>query len=223
MVIAIAATLGAAGLVLFLQHRAISALQSQTDVILGQISEQTAADVATELHRMLDGPVFDTLTAVNHPELRAGRLDLVAQQYERGLKTYPHVDRFFVWLDPEGQSEPPEVLFYSRPSTPLRAGPSTPLTASNGFSRDPVLGRAILDLAKQHGPTQQIYVAAEGLGADRRQQVLLRVFWNDARRVDYFAVLGFVIDAATTRQRLFAGLRPESLLARRGGDVLLQL
>ena len=86
MVIAITATLCAAALVLFLQHRAISTLQSQTRVILGQISEQTAADIALELHRTLDGPVFDTLTAVNHPELRAGRMDLVAQQYAAGLK-----------------------------------------------------------------------------------------------------------------------------------------
>lgn len=212
MVIAIAATLCAAGLVLFLQHRAISALQSQTNVILGQISEQTAADIATELHRMLDGPVFDTLTAVNHPELRAGRLDLVAQQYERGLKVYPHVERFFVWLAPDSQRERHEVLFYGR---------------DGGFKPDPALGRTILDLARQHAPTQQIYVAAEGMGAERRRQVLLRLFWTDARRVDYFAIQGFVVDAATMSGRLFEALAPtdnlRSLLVRRGADVPLQL
>jgi signal transduction histidine kinase len=229
MVIAIAATLCAAGLVLFLQHRAISALQSQTNVILGQISEQTAGDIATELHRVLDGPVFDTLTAVNHPELRAGRLDLVAQQYERGLKSYPHVDRFFVWLDDAGESAPEDVLFFGRSaSTAQRARPSTSLRASGGFHSDPALGQALLDLARQHAPAQQIYVAAEGLGQDGRQQALLRLFWSDARRVDYFAVQGFVIDAASARARLFDGLSApagqlQALLARRGGDIPLQL
>jgi hypothetical protein len=49
MALAVAAPVCSAVLVLFLQHRAISALQSQTRVILRQISEQTAADVAQDL------------------------------------------------------------------------------------------------------------------------------------------------------------------------------
>ena len=83
MVLAIVTTIGAAGLVLYFQYRAITALQSQTQVIVQQISEQTAVDIAVELHRTLDGPVFDTLTGVNHPDLRAGRFDLVAEQIGR--------------------------------------------------------------------------------------------------------------------------------------------
>lgn len=58
MVLAIGATIGAAGLVLFLQYRAITTLQLQNQVIVQQLGEQTA---------------------VNHPDLWAGRLDLVAQ------------------------------------------------------------------------------------------------------------------------------------------------
>ena len=61
MVIAIVATICAAALVLFFQYRAISTLQSQTEVIVRQISEQTAADIAAELRRTLAGPVLDTL------------------------------------------------------------------------------------------------------------------------------------------------------------------
>ena len=73
---------------LYLQQRAMTALQSQNQVIVRQLAEQTAADIAAELRRTLDGPIFDTLAAVNHPELRAGRLDLVAQHFTprpRGL------------------------------------------------------------------------------------------------------------------------------------------
>ena len=76
MVLAIAAMLCAAALVLFLQHRASTALEAQTRVIMRQISEQAAVDVAQDLRRTLNGPVFETLTAVNHPDLRAGRLDM---------------------------------------------------------------------------------------------------------------------------------------------------
>jgi two-component system, OmpR family, phosphate regulon sensor histidine kinase PhoR len=210
--IAIMATICAAGLVLFLQHRAIATLRSQTAVIVRQLSEQTAADIAVELRRTLDGPVFDTLTAVNHPDLRAGRLDLVAQHFEQGLKTYPHVDRFFAWSAQRTEpATPGEVVFYGR----------------NGrFTRDAALGRAVTALARRHAPSQQIYVAAEGIGPDSRYQVFLRLFWSDARRLDYFAILGFVVDPSTMREQLFGALRHtrlDALLARRGGDLPLQL
>jgi signal transduction histidine kinase len=208
MVIAVAATFSAAALVVFLQHRAISALQSQTRIILRQLSEQTAADIAAELHRTLDGPVFDTLTGVNHPELREGRLDLVAQHYAAGLDAYPHVDRFIVWHAMTERRAPGEVMFFGR---------------DREFRRDPDLGRAVMALARRYAPTQQIYVAAEGLGSYPHAQVFLRLFWNDARRLEYFAVLGFMVDPAQMRQRLFArldGPAMANVLARRAPTPL---
>lgn len=224
MVLAIGATLCAAALVLYLQHRAVTALHSQTLVILRQISEQTAADIATEVRRTLDGPVFETLTAVNHPELRAGRLDLVAQQYEQALEAYPHVDRFLVWSAETEAVAPGEALFYPRRSG--RTG--TPLLGRHleAFVRDPALGRAVMQLAEQHRPSQQIYVAADAIGPDRRYHAFLRLFWTDARREQYFEVLGFVVDPQMLRQNLFAALYQRSLadlLKRRGGDVPLTL
>jgi len=173
LVLAIVTTIGAAALVLYLQQRAMTALESQNAVIVRQLAEQTAADIALELRRTLNGPIFDTLAAVNHPELRAGRLDLVGQHFARG----------------------------------------------------PDLGRAVLGLARQHAGAQQIYLAAEGVGSEPRE-VFLRLFWTDARRLDFFAVLGFVIEPASMRERLFAGARGrafDDLLLRRGGDVPLQL
>jgi signal transduction histidine kinase len=209
--LAITATLIAAALVLYLQHRAISTLESQTRVILRQMSEQTATDIARQVRRTLEGPIFDTLTAVNHPDLRAGRLDLVARQYEEGLREYPHVDRFFAWHAERDQGVPGNVLFYGR---------------KGGFQPDPELGKVIMGLARQHAPMQQIYIAAERVGPQKRHQVFLRLFWSDANRVDYFALLGFVVDPEQVRSRLFETLydaQLSDLLRRRGGDVPLQL
>jgi len=59
--LAIIATIGAAGLVLYLQYRAIATLESQTEVIVRQISEQAADDIAAELRRTLAGPVLETM------------------------------------------------------------------------------------------------------------------------------------------------------------------
>jgi signal transduction histidine kinase len=211
MACAIAATICAAGLVLFLQYRAISTLQSQTRVILKQVSEQSAADLAVELRRTLDGPVFDTLTAVNHPELREGRLDLVAARFAAGLAAYPHVERFFAWHAQTESVHPGQVVFYGR---------------NGAAATDPMLGPAILALARRHAPSQQIYAAAERLVPGSSHQAFLRLFWTDARRLEYFAVLGFVVEPSQMRQQLFAdplGARLRSVAARRGTGLPLQL
>jgi signal transduction histidine kinase len=194
MVLAIAATLCATGLMLFLQHRALSALKLQTRQTLQQISEQAAADVAIQLRRLLDGPVFDTLTGVNHPELRAGRLDLVAREFEVGLRRYPHVDRFLAWHVRLHGPSAGDVVFYGR---------------DGGFTHDLELGRMVLDLARRHSDSQNIYVAADAL--EVRRQLFLRLFWTDARRIEYFAILGFVIDPETLPARLFDAERREAL------------
>jgi signal transduction histidine kinase len=162
------------------------------------------------------------LTGVNHPELRAGRLDLVAQRYEEGLAAYPHVERFFVWSKETDSQFPGEALFYDRHATrgAPRAKTKTP------FSRDPPLGRAILALATRYEPEQRIYVAGEIGGSTPVRHVLLRLFWTDAERVEYFAVLGLVVDPAHMGQQLFSGLAERSvgaLLQRRGGNLGLRL
>ena len=211
MAFAIAATICAAGLVLVFQQRAIAALHAQTRVILRQVSEQSAADIAAELRRTLDGPVFDTLTAVNHPDLRAGRLDLVAAQFAAGLAAYPHVDRFFAWNTEIDRGTPGEVRFYGREAQTIA---------------DPALGRAVFDLARKHAGAQQIYVAAESIAPRLPHQVFLRVFWTDARRIDSFAILGFVIEPGRMRAELFGtprNARLDSLLSRRAAGLPLQL
>lgn len=209
LVLAIFSTIGAAALVFYLQYRATTALQSQTQVIVRQLSEQAADDVASGLRRTLNGPIFDTLAGVNHPDLRAGRMELVARKFTEGLEAYPHVERFFAWRA-QSSSPPADVLFHGR---------------TGGFVRDAAMGRDVLDLAARHAGSQQIYVAAEGVGHGARQ-MFLRLFWTDARRLEYFAVLGLVINPATLPQQLFAGRHGaglEALLARRGGELPLQL
>ena len=211
LVLAIMATIIAAGLVLYFQYRAIETLESQTKVIVRQLSEQAATEIAAELHRALAGPVMDTMTAVSQPDLRAGRFDLVAQEYTKALAAYPHVERFLAWSNGIEINTPGEVLFFGR---------------DGRFARDAALGRAVFELACRHAPAQHIFIAAEGVGPEKRYQVLLRVFWNDAKRLDYFAVLGLIVDPQTSPARLFetAGIaRINALLARRAGEPPLRL
>lgn len=229
MVLAIVVTLCAAALVLFYQHRALTTLDSQNAIILRQIAEQAANDIAVEARRTLDGPLFETLTAVNHPELRAGRLDLVAQEFEAGLRAYAHIDRFFVWSAETEAQAPGEAIFATRAADSAHDGSDIvrlpAIQPALAFARDPVLGRAIIDIARRYAPEQHIYVVAKDVGPGHLQ-ALLRLFWTDALRVSYFAVLGFVVDPETSGQRLFEAMSERSLdalLARRGGETPLGL
>src|SRR5690606_3098686 len=162
LVLAIAATSCAAALVLFVQHRTLTTLHSQTRTVLRQVAQQTAGDIVFEARRALDGPVFDTLTAVNHPELKAGRVDMVTAEFETALVEYPHVERFFVWTADTERVAPGEVLFRSRerslPGDPrLASVRSTPDRGAVALERDQVLGRAIVELAHRYMPEQRIY------------------------------------------------------------------
>ncbi|MGQ0736123.1 MAG: sensor histidine kinase [Acidobacteriota bacterium] len=231
MLFAIAATCGAAGLVLYLQHRALASLEAQTQIILRQIAAQTADDIAAEARQALDGPVFETLTAVNHPEIRAGRLDLIAAEFEKGLEAYPHVERFFVWTAQTNAVAADEALFLGREKTEtatyVRLEAATGATGSGivRLQRDPDVGRAIMQIARQYAPEQHIYVAAADVGPGH-SQALLRLFWTDATRVEYFAVLGFIVDPPSSGRRLFAALHDRSigtLLNRRGNEGSLRL
>jgi signal transduction histidine kinase len=221
MAVAVVATICAIVFVFYYQYRSLEALQSQTRVIVRQISEQTAADIAMEVRRTLDGPVLDTLLAVTHPELREGRLDLVARQYQRGLHAYPQVESFYVWSKETEAIAPGEALFYTRASVEER----DTLTVTDGarFERDPELGRIITDIARRSRHAQHIYAAQEIGGGSRH--VFVRLYWTDARRLSYYAILGYVVSPARLPE-MFATLHERSfaaLLKRRGGEIPLEL
>ena len=201
LVLAIIATIGAAVLVFYLQQRAMTALQSQNQVIVRQLAEQTAADIAVELRRTLDGPIFDTLAAVNHPELRAGRLDLVAQHFGRGPRGLS-ARRSVLRLD---RADGPRRVDDRRRAVlrPQRRVRARPRARSGGARPGRTLRRHAADL---HRGRRHRRRAAPGAAAP--------VLDRCAARVEYFAVLGFVVDPASMRQRLFAGQHGRTFDAR---------
>jgi signal transduction histidine kinase len=202
----VAALLAAAVLVVYLQDQALRTLRQQRGVILQTIAERNANAAAREIQRILEAPVFETLSAVNHPLLREGRFDLVAAHYADGLDNYPQVERFFLWTDGTDADARDEVLFFDRTHRRPRGGP-----ALAGFYRDTPTGRAVHALAETHADAQRIYAAVEQTLGGRRYHVLIRLFWVDARRDRFFALLGFLIDLESTRTTLFPSLYEQRL------------
>ena len=221
---AIAAIVCAAALVLYLQQRAAGELRTQTAIVLREIAEQTAQALVADVRHTLEGPVFDTLAAVNHPQIRDSRLDLLAAEYKTGLAAYPQVERFFVWTEQTDSVVPAEVLFFGvghEESSAVRP-PGIP----REFGRDPELGRLVFSLARRSAPVQQIYAAYAHIGADAQHDAFLRLFWTDARRDRFFAVIGFVVDRQRVRDSLIPELhrrRLDRILKVRGDDLPFDL
>lgn len=226
VIFVIVALLCASTLVVYLQHRALAALDRQTTVILQKMAEQTATAVNLQIRRTFDGPVFDVLPAVNHPLLAAGRLDLLAPHYAKGIDAYPHVERFFVWSELTEAVAPGEVLFYGgRGRVPVTKaeGERDPLHL---FYRDSLMGRRVLETARHYAGSQRIYAAVSERIGQTPYDIFVRLLYTDAARTRFFAVLGFLVNLDTVRTRLFPALYERqfaALLDPRDGSPPFQI
>jgi signal transduction histidine kinase len=200
VIFVVAALLGAAALVVYLQHRALRALDHQATLFMQKVAQQALGEVSAEIRVTFDGPVFDVLTAVNHPHLVANRLDLVEREYCRGLDAYPQVERFFVWRGTEESADASEVLFYSRRAS------GSPNGESRRFEPDPAMGQAVLASARRHARSQRIYALTGHSVGGAPYEIFVRIFYTDATRERFFAVLGFAVSLETVRASLFQQL-----------------
>lgn len=212
LIFVIVALLCASVLVMYFQHRAVLDIERQRTVILQQIADQRVLSVTAEIRDTFDGPVRDVLLTANPPLLAAGRLDLIAKEYARGLEEYPQVERFFVWNEQTETSAPGEVLFYggqdSRPAKRVVAQGALAL-----FYSDRVLGQQILKQARHHATSQRIYAAFPTLVNGIPYDIFVRLFYTDAARTDFFAVRGFAVNLHALRARVFPALYDRRLAA----------
>lgn len=211
VVFVILAVFGAAALVIGLQHRALTTLDRQTRIILQKVAEQTALSAAAEIRRTFDGPVFDTLAKVNHPLLAAGRLDLVSDAYRRGLESYPQVERFFLWTEETEQRLPGEVLFFDRHSLSAEVQRVDGRDAFGRFYRDAGMGSTVFAGARAQIGSHQIYAARSVEMGGIAYDVFIRVFYTNAAREQFFAVMGFVVNLQAARSLLFPELHARQL------------
>ena len=204
VIFVVAALLCAAALVVHLQQRALGALDHQAGLFLQKVAQQTLTSVAAEIRRTFDGPVFDILPAVNHPHLVAKRMDLVEREYCRGLEAYPQVERFFVWTGAENTADAEDVLFYARRAA--ADGARALAGAPGAFERDSEMGRVVLASARRHARSQRIYTVVGEDVHGRPYEIFVRIFYTDATRTRFFAVLGFAVNLETARGELFGKL-----------------
>src|SRR6185503_16058478 len=156
VLVVVAALLAAAILVVYLQHRAITSLRHEAEMVVRGVSESAASQLAATIQRTLSGPV-EALGSVNQPELSAGRIDLVADAFHHGFTEYPQVARFFLWHRLSDAIAPNEVVFFDRDADARRSaatggGEPSDLTS---FSRDAAIGGGALSPgARAHGAAE---------------------------------------------------------------------
>ncbi len=219
----IAALLAAAILVVYLQHRAITSLRHEAEMVVLGVSESAASQLANSIARTLSGPV-DVLNTVNQPELNAGRMDLVADAFRHGFTEYPQIARFFLWHRLSDAIAPNEVIFFDRrsdagPSPATGGGQPSDLTS---FYRDSARGRELYREALAR-MAQQNYASIEHDTTSGHYISVIRVFWASPRRETPFTVLGFMVDVDEVRRRLFADLHRQHLASLLAGVYDLQL
>jgi len=99
----------------YFQFRSISALSRSSDVILRQLSQETAGGVAQSLQDALKAPYINVLLRVSQAQTEPLDLGLIGPTLEQGLENEPFVQRFYVWSDQTVEHRD-EVLAYDRDS-----------------------------------------------------------------------------------------------------------
>jgi signal transduction histidine kinase len=225
MVLAIAATFCASGLVLYFQFGALTALHEQRRVILKQVSQQVATEVARQLRTEINGPVIDTINAIDPPQLREPGLKWLAAHFRPALERYPHIDRFIVWNARTEAIAPGEVLMYGR-NRPASSASAHLDETTSGFFADPPVGRAVFALLQKYAPAKKINVVAEHVGPESAFGVFLRLAFTDSSREECFAVLGYIVKPEMLRGPLVTKVRRDgvdALLKERGTDTPLEM
>lgn len=206
-------------LTVYLQQSSLQTLDRQTTIIQQQVAQRAADAVASRIRRIFDGPGFDALTFLHHPLLEAGRLDLVAQQYDAGLAKYPQLDQFFLWHSVTDSLAPGEVLFFAgqRADSLAAMGPrpitllAETHTTFGGFHRDPAVGRLIYGAAIENSKTQRLYSATQVRVADDIYDSLALLLWTGPDRQHLYAVSGYLVNHGRVRREAIPELYRRSL------------
>jgi hypothetical protein len=120
-----------------------ASIRLRSNSLLWAVFAMLAAAAVADVRPTLEGPVVDTLTAVNHAQLTDGRFDLVAAEDEQGLQEYTQVERFFLWSAETDRVTPGETIVYRRRTRDDGSGSDPPeSTAWPGFFCDSPLGRS---------------------------------------------------------------------------------
>lgn len=198
------ALLGAAALVMTLQHDAERRQREQTVQILTQLCWQTGRLVRQGLRDNFGTAVSDTIEGIGHPELMRYELPRIATYFNSGQRDL-YVGRFFLWSRRMHPPREGEVLFYR--SGEEREGEIAADTTIVGddervlgaLYRSPGLGRLIWSRAADLIRFKRSFAVVDERFDDRQVQLLIHYLWSDAQRENLAVIIGYTVDFARLR------------------------
>lgn len=210
---AILALVVAALLVAYLERRAAALQQEQTNVIVQQICDRTAAVLAAHIRKRLDSALFESIEGIGHPQMLAYDLPRIATYLADGYKRNPYVDRFFFWAEGRSPLSESQVVFYSTSND--ATGRVAPVVDPQGrqlgsLVSEPELGREILRLARTEAPGQT-FVVLERTIAGFQYQVILHPLWSNDRRLGFSSLIGYTVNLGKVDARMFHALLDEDV------------
>ncbi len=178
----------------YFQFRALSDLEQTSEVVLRQLSQDTADSLTKTLEETLRRPHISVLLRV--PQARSEPLDLswIDPVLEEGLVESPFVEAFWVWSE-VGDATANQWFVYDQQS--LRQPTTSP--SGGRFRTDPVLADLLLPRLRELSEYRRAIVAFTAPIDGRQKYIQVQMRFASAARDRMTSFIGFVVDAETLR------------------------
>jgi signal transduction histidine kinase len=177
----------------YFQFRALSDLEQTSEVVLRQLSQDTADSLTKTLEETLRRPHISVLLRV--PQARSEPLDLawIDPVLEEGLAESPFVEAFWVWSEMGGDAAPPWYVF-DQASLREPAG-----DYARRFRPDPALADLLMPRLRELSAYRRAIVAFTATIDGRPKYVQVQMRFASAARDRMTSFIGFAVDAEALR------------------------
>lgn len=180
----------------YFQFRALNDLEQTSEVVLRQLSQDTADSLTKTLEETLRRPHISVLLRV--PQARSEPLDLawIDPVLEEGLAESPFVESFWVWSD-VGPTHQGQWYVYDRASLTHDAAAG----AATRFRPDTDLEALLLPRLRELSAYRRAIVAFTATIGGRQKYVQVQMRFASAARDRMTSFIGFAVDAEDLRTR----------------------
>ncbi|MDP1570716.1 MAG: HAMP domain-containing sensor histidine kinase [Vicinamibacterales bacterium] len=194
----------------YFQFRALSDLEQTSEVVLRQLSQDTADSLTKTFEETLRRPHISVLLRI--PQARSEPLDLpwIDPVLDEGLVESPFVEAFWVWSE-IGENNAGTWYVYDHDS--LREAPGA---LARRFRPDPELAGTLMPRLRELSAYRRAIVAFTATIDGRTKYIQVQMRFASAARDRMTSFIGFAVDAETLRASHMPQLARTRLAAVQG-------
>jgi signal transduction histidine kinase len=195
----------------YFQFRSLNALEETSQVVLRQLSADTADSLTKSVDEALKAPHIKVLLRVGQGRTEPLDLPWIEPVLIENLRTNPFIDAFYIWsLDtPVYQNR---LLAYER--SPHAGLPTIPNTQ---FRIDDEVGRKLIPELQELQKHKRAIVMLQMPIRGRQAYLQAQIRWkNNATRENFSSFVAFAVDAERLRHNYFPALMKQRLASITG-------